>query len=41
VSGYLSSDSTMVFHINPDKKGASLMSYTWAFGKDPERSPEK
>jgi hypothetical protein len=41
VSGHLSSDSTMVFHINPAKKGASVMFYTWAFGKNPERSLEK
>ena len=41
VSGYLSSDSTMVFRIDPDKKGASAASYSWTFGKSPERSPAR
>jgi len=41
VIGYLSSGSTVVFHVNPDKKGASAVSYTWAFGQNPERSPGK
>ena len=39
--GYLSSDSTIVFHVDPDKKGASAAFYTWAFGQNPERNPGK
>ena len=41
VSGYLSSDSTMVFHVDSDKKNANAMSYTWAFGQSPVRSSAK
>ncbi len=41
VIGYLSSDSTIVFNINPNKIGTSAVSYTWAFGQNPERSPGK
>ena len=40
VSGHLSSDSTMVFHVKPSKP-ASAVSYTWTFGKAPERSTGK
>ena len=41
VTGYLSSDSIMVFRVDPDKKGANPVSYKWTFGKNPERSPGK
>ena len=39
VSGYLASNSTMVFDVEPDKKlkGTSMVSYTWSFGKNPQR----
>jgi hypothetical protein len=40
VSGHLSSDSAMVFQVKPSKP-ASAVSYTWAFGKAPERSAGK
>ena len=40
ISGHLSSDLVMVFHVVPDKKGESAASYTWVFGQSP-RSPAK
>jgi hypothetical protein len=49
--GYLKSDATMVFHIEPahtSKQGGppqpastGAATYTWAFGKEPERSTGK
>ena len=41
VSGYLLSDSIMVFNVAPDKESASPMSYTWTFGQSPQRDPVK
>jgi hypothetical protein len=38
VGGYLSSGSTMAFRVNPNKKGTNPVSYTWAFGQQPQRS---
>jgi hypothetical protein len=41
INGHLSSDSTMVFQVGSAQKGASPVSYTWTFGKFPEKSPAK
>jgi hypothetical protein len=41
VSGYLLSDSIMVFNVAPDKESASPVSYTWTFGQSPQRDPVK
>jgi len=41
VNGYLSSDSTMVFHVDSDQKSVNAVSYTWTFGQNPERSAGK
>jgi hypothetical protein len=37
VLGYLASDATMVFHVDPDKKSARAVSYKWTFSENPER----
>ncbi len=45
--GFLSSDSAIVFHVEPENKAAGLdprkasVSYTWTFGENPERNSSR